>query len=61
MRYLRHSGPLEEGGDVRRVALVGSNCGNLHRLGSSDAAQLIRSVQDQLGRDDVPPCRLHPG
>jgi fructose-specific phosphotransferase system IIC component len=35
---------------VKRVALVGSSGGNLHRLGGNDAAQLIRSVQDQLSR-----------
>ncbi len=35
---------------MKRVALVGSSGGNLHRLGGNDAAQLIRSVQDQLGR-----------
>jgi hypothetical protein len=35
---------------VKRVALIGSSGGNLHRLGGSDAAQLIRSVQDQLCR-----------
>jgi fructose-specific phosphotransferase system IIC component len=38
---------------VKRVALLGSSGGNLHRLGGSDPAQLIRAIQEQLDRAGV--------
>ncbi|GAA4404068.1 PTS sugar transporter [Tsukamurella soli] len=38
---------------MRRIALLGSSGGNLHRLGGADPAQLIRSIQDQLARTDL--------
>lgn len=38
---------------MKRVALLGSSGGNLHRLGGHDPAQLIRAVQDQLVRAGI--------
>jgi len=38
---------------VKRVVLLGSSGGNLHRLGGADPAQLIRTVQQHLGKAGV--------
>lgn len=38
---------------MKRIALLGSSGGNLHRLGGGDPAQLIRAIQDQLARADM--------
>jgi hypothetical protein len=38
---------------MKRVALIGSSGGNLHRLGGADPGQLIGAVHEQLGRAGI--------